>query len=83
MAKLENEADFLQFVAKELGEPISEINAQTQFRSLNSWSSLNALYLITRVSEEEGIFIASAELAKCIDLKDIHNLIVLKVIENK
>jgi hypothetical protein len=83
MAKLENEADFLQFVAKELGESISEINAETQFRSLNSWSSLNALYLITRVSEEEEIFIASAELAKCIDLKDIHNLIVLKVIENK
>jgi hypothetical protein len=83
MAKLENEADFLQFVAKELGEPISEINAQTQFRSLNSWSSLNALYLITRISEEEGIFIASSELAKCIDLMDIHNLIVLKVLENK
>jgi acyl carrier protein len=83
MAKLENEADFLQFVAKELGVAISEITAITQFRGLKTWSSLNALYLITRISEEEGIFITSSELAKCICMKDIHSLIVNKIIEKK
>ena len=83
MAKLENEAVFLQFVSKELGATISEITANTQFRGLNTWSSLNALYIITRISEEEGIFITSSELAKCILMKDIHSLIVSKIAENQ
>jgi len=78
MAKLEDEADFYQFVAKELGESLSEINAKKQFRSLNTWSSLNALYLITRISEEKSIFITSSELAKCSNFKDIHDLIIIK-----
>jgi acyl carrier protein len=83
MAKLKDEADFYQFVAKELGESLSEITGEKQFRSLNTWSSLNALYLITRISEDEGIFISSSELAKCSNFKDIHNLILVKVTNNQ
>lgn len=82
MVKLENEADFLLFVAKELGTDISELTPNTEFRGLNTWSSLNALYLITRISEEQNIFITSLELARCNNLKDIHTLIVAKIEAN-
>ncbi len=83
MANLVEETSFLLFIAKELGESISEINFETIFRNLNSWSSLNALYLITRISEEERIFISSDELAKCTTFQDIHKLISLKIGENE
>jgi acyl carrier protein len=83
MANLAEETSFLLFIAKELGESISEINFETIFRNLNSWSSLNALYLITRISEEERIFISSDELAKCTTFQDIHKLISIKIAENQ
>jgi acyl carrier protein len=82
MAQLAKEASFLEFIAKELGLELFEINSETLFRNLNSWSSLNALYLITRISEEEGVFISSAELAKCLSFKDIHGLLLSKLQPN-
>ena len=83
MVKLENEADFLMFVAKVSGADISELAPNTEFRSLSTWSSLNALYLITRISEEQEVFITSSELAKCNNLKDIHTMILSKTAANQ
>jgi len=83
MSIFQEESSFLQFVASELGISSAEVSMQTEFRNLNCWSSLNALFLITRISEEGGIFITSSELSKCTFLKDIHLLIIEKLNGNQ
>lgn len=78
MSIFESQASFLEFVAQELGVQSSTLNMQQHFRSLSSWTSLNALFLMTRISEEKSIFITSSELANCHTFEDIYNLISSK-----
>lgn len=74
---------FQEFVAKELGINVLDLNLDTKFRELTVWSSLNALYLMTRISEEEGVFISAAEIASCSTFSDIHQLILVKINGNQ
>ncbi|MCF8253144.1 MAG: acyl carrier protein [Bacteroidia bacterium] len=53
----------------------NKISAQTQFRLLPNWSSLNALLLISKVNEIYGVFISSADLASLTTLEDLYELI--------
>ena len=66
---------FLQFSAGELLVAPGEITPQTAFRDIRTWSSLNALILVSRISEETNVLISAADLASCKTLGDIHELI--------
>ena len=73
---LNDENTFLEFTAKELMVSLDEINFETEFRSISSWSSLNALIYISSINEKTAVFISSADLAQLISIRDIHNLIL-------
>lgn len=67
---------FLEFTANELMVSLDEINFETEFRSISSWSSLNALIYISSINEETGVFISSTDLAQLNSIQDIYNLIL-------
>ena len=67
---------FLEFTANELMVSLTDINFETEFRSISSWSSLNALIYISSINEKTAVFISSADLAQLISIRDIHNLIL-------
>lgn len=67
---------FMEFATEELLLKSDEIHAQSEFRELRTWSSLNALVLISRIHDETGILISSSQLANCKTITDIHQLIV-------
>jgi len=73
---LNNENTFLEFTANELMVSLDEINFETEFRSISSWSSLNALIYISSINEETAVFISSADLAQLVCIRDIYNLIL-------
>ncbi len=66
---------FLQFTADELLVSAHEINKNTTFRSIRTWSSLNALVFISRINEELNVFISASDLASCQTIEDIHLLL--------
>lgn len=66
---------FLRFTATELQVPVEGLTAQTEFRGISTWSSLNALLFISRVNEETNVLISAADLAGCKTVGDIHRLI--------
>ncbi len=78
MSIFESQASFLAFVAEELQVDSSSLHLNQKFRELSAWTSLNALFLMTRISEEKSIFITSSELANCHTFEDIFNLISSK-----
>lgn len=78
VADLRDEGDFLKFVAEELQFRETELTLLSEFRKIPVWSSLNALLFISRVNEETGILISSADLAACLTLGDIHNLVKIR-----
>jgi hypothetical protein len=43
--------DFIQFLESELLLSAGEITAESDFRSLRTWSSLNALIVISRIND--------------------------------
>jgi acyl carrier protein len=73
---LKDENTFLEFTANELMVSLDEINFETEFRSISSWSSLNALIYISSVNEETAVFISSADLAQLVSIRDLYNLIL-------
>lgn len=83
MGNLSESQVFQEFVAKELGINVLDFNLETKFRELTVWSSLNALYLMTRISEEADVFISAAEIASCSTFTDIHHLIQEKINGNQ
>jgi acyl carrier protein len=66
---------FLQFTADELLVNSDEINMNTTFRSIRTWSSLNALVYISRINEETDVLISASDLASCQTLEEIHLLL--------
>jgi acyl carrier protein len=67
---------FLEFTANELMVSLTDINFETEFRFISSWSSLNALIYISSINEETGVFISSSDLVQLISIQDIYNLIL-------
>jgi acyl carrier protein len=70
---------FLKFTANELMVSLTDINFETPFRSIASWSSLNALIYISSINEETGVFISSSDLVQLISIEDIYNLILSRL----
>lgn len=71
--------ELISFIEIELGIESGSISERTHFRSISVWSSINALYLMTRISEESGLFLSSAELASCETIEDIYQNLVAKL----
>lgn len=76
MIDLKDLDTFLKFATEELLLESSEMNPKSEFRNLRTWSSLNALVLISRINDETEIMISSSQLANCKTINDIHQLIV-------
>ena len=70
---------FIQLAAEELLTETTQLEYETKFRNLTTWSSLNALLLISRINETTGVFISSFDLASLNTLGDIYKLILAKV----
>jgi len=70
------EDSFLKFLHEELGANTEDFNSlNAEFRQLKLWSSLNALFLISRLADETGVFLSSSELADCKTFRDIFHQI--------
>lgn len=69
---------FLQFTAQELNVSVDSLNENTPFKSIPTWSSLNALIYLSRIHAETGVLLTSTELAQQITLLDLHQLITNK-----
>jgi len=67
---------FLRFTATELQVNPTQLSADTEFRNIITWSSLNALLFISRINEETNVLISAADLAACKTIGDIHHLII-------
>lgn len=71
-------SDFISFLESELILSNGEVLAEIEIRSLRTWSSLNALILISRINDETEILITAEDLAKCKTVADLHQLILSK-----
>ncbi|HLU86534.1 MAG TPA: acyl carrier protein [Taishania sp.] len=78
MKKFELLPEFIKFLESELLLDEGEITAESEFRSLRTWSSLNALIIISRINEECDIIVTASDLAKCKTVSELHNLILTK-----
>lgn len=75
MSKFMQLTEFVHFVESELMLNPGEVDATSEFRSLRTWSSLNALILISRINEETDFVITAGDLATCTTIKDLHQLL--------
>jgi acyl carrier protein len=64
---------FLEFCQDELD--CQGLTAQTEFRALPTWSSLNALLFIARINEEYHVLVSAADLLNSSSLGDIYHLV--------
>ncbi len=71
--------EFLHIVASELSVVDNPLSADTEFRKLPVWSSLNALLLISRINDDYGVFISSADLAAIRTLDELYHLIASRL----
>lgn len=75
MHRFEQLTDFIAFLESELLLEKGEVNENSELRSLRTWSSLNALILISRINDETGILIGAGDLVKCITVTDLFNFV--------
>lgn len=70
--------DFLTTCASELMTTVDVLDSNTLFRTIPSWTSLNALLLISKLNELTGVFISSSDLANIKTLGELYTLVVSK-----
>lgn len=58
---------------------LGALNAETAFRQLEEWSSMQALILIAMIDIEFGVTISAEEFKKSTTIADIYNMITKKV----
>lgn len=63
---------FIQFISQELMICPSKLGMDTNLRSIETWSSLNALILISRINEETDLTMSSSDLSKLITVNDLY-----------
>lgn len=67
--------DFIDLLCDELTLEKVEISPSSEFRELRNWSSLNALLIMSKIHEENGILISPVDLAKVKTVEEFFNLI--------
>jgi acyl carrier protein len=63
---------FMLFISQELMICPTKLNLDTELRSIETWSSLNALILISRINEETDLTMSSSDLSQLITVKDLY-----------
>ena len=59
-------------------EDAYNINAQTDFKSLDDWDSLASLSIISMVDDRFGVTINKKEVRACDTIEDLFNMIISK-----
>ena len=57
-------------------EDIENLNSDTEFRTLDEWSSLSVMLLIAFYDEEFGKEISEKEIRSCTTIQDLYNFAV-------
>lgn len=71
--------DFIQKFAEQFDETDpEEINADTEFKDLEEWSSLVALGVIAFIKTEYGKTVTGKEVRQCDTVKDLFDLVSSK-----
>ena len=71
--------EFIEAFAEEFDDTeISEFKADTEFKTLEEWSSLTALSIISMVDEQLDKTITGADIRGSKTIKDLYNLVMLK-----
>lgn len=71
-----NIADFVAHVAEEFESESQPIEATTEFRSLDMWSSMQALIVIARVNEEYEVLLSEDDLQKSQTFADLFKIVL-------
>jgi acyl carrier protein len=71
--------DFLIFTSIELMVPLSEISFDSKFRTISTWSSLNALLYISSITEKTNVLITSSDLVQLETIEDMYNLVESRI----
>ncbi len=73
---IQNETTFLTFISTELLVSLEDISMSTELRQIRTWSSLNALVLISRINEEIDVIISSVDLASIGSIADLYSFLL-------
>ena len=72
--------DFIEKFAEQFDETdASEFKADTEFKTLDEWSSLSALSIIAMVDEEYDIAIKGDDIKNADTIEDLFNVVKSKV----
>lgn len=71
-------ADFLEKFADDLGCGRDEISAETRFRELSGWTSLQALMTLSMIEEEFGVLLKSDDFKKSETLGDLFAIVAAR-----
>ena len=72
--------DFIENFANQFDDTdASEITAETNFRSLDEWSSLIALSVIAMVDEEYDVVIKGDDIRSATTVEDLFNIVKSRV----
>lgn len=71
--------EFIEAFAEEFDDTeLSEFKAETEFKSLDEWSSLTALSIISMVDEQLDKTITGADIRGSKTIEDLYNLVMAK-----
>jgi acyl carrier protein len=66
--------NFIDLLCDELALEKVEISPSSEFRGLRNWSSLNALLIMSKIHEENGVLISPLDLTKVKTVEEFFNL---------
>lgn len=67
--------DFILLLSEELSIDKEEVLPQSEFRELRNWSSLNALLILSRIHELNGVLLSPVQLSAAKTVQDFFELI--------
>jgi acyl carrier protein len=72
---------FIKNFVAQLPQPVSDkITADTHFRELKDWTSLQALIIVSSFDWDYGVIIESEELRNAVTLQDLFEIITQKLL---
>ena len=71
-----NIAEFIVQLAEEFDDEPQAIEAHTAFRSLDMWSSMQALIVIARINEDYGVLLSEEDLQQSQTFADLFDRVV-------
>ena len=71
--------EFVELFAEQFDDTdVNDIQATTEFKKLDEWSSLLALSIIAMVDEEFGITVKGEDIRNSITVEDLYNAVKSK-----